>query len=469
MSSIVDLLLGYAFYLFNVTSVVWLSRILTSPKYTKMLLPSVSLSHAALGGCYLLYQGITQLVPRANAAAIGLYGVVSALCLFVFLFLSVTALFHCDVGRATYVSLSFVAITTLSRFFAVGLLTLYETGVRRLFAAVPWDDTVVLNVIGMGGRSLFAITYVVLSLGIVRQIVIRFPRLTRRLDKRESLFLNLPSAACLCIGCIVQSIIATYNQEQGQYELLYSKVPVTQLLIPITILLMLLTMVITLELCKSLLQLQEERQMKAVLSSQMNSMQQHLQSVEQIYSGIRSLRHDISNHVQHMEGLLHQGATQELEQYFGAIDKSIQRFDVAYLTGHPVTDIIIHENFTSSVARGITCDVAFQFPVGLAIDVFDISIILSNCLDNALRAAQTYIRLVGYVRGSMFFLECENNYEGTVIFDAVSGMPISTKLDSGIHGIGLGNVQACAEKYKGAIDIRAEEGIFTIVVMMNGG
>ncbi len=53
-----------------------------------------------------------------------------------------------------------------------------------------------------------------------------------------------------------------------------------------------------------------------------------------------------------------------------------------------------------------------------------------------------------------------------------SGLPISSKVNGKLHGLGLSNVQRCARKYKGDIDIVISDSSgrkkFTLTVMMNG-
>ena len=53
-----------------------------------------------------------------------------------------------------------------------------------------------------------------------------------------------------------------------------------------------------------------------------------------------------------------------------------------------------------------------------------------------------------------------------------SGLPVSSKGNGKLHGIGISNIQRCARKYKGDIDIAISETggrkKFSLTVMMNG-
>ena len=56
--------------------------------------------------------------------------------------------------------------------------------------------------------------------------------------------------------------------------------------------------------------------------------------------------------------------------------------------------------------------------------------------------------------------------------DKETGLPISSKEDGTQHGIGMSNIQRCAKKYRGDIDIVVSDTDgrkkFSLMVMMNG-
>ena len=63
------------------------------------------------------------------------------------------------------------------------------------------------------------------------------------------------------------------------------------------------------------------------------------------------------------------------------------------------------------------------------------------------------INLRSYLKGNLFFREIENDFADQIIFNKTTGLPESSKLDKKLHGIGLSNIQKCAKKYFGDIDI----------------
>lgn len=111
------------------------------------------------------------------------------------------------------------------------------------------------------------------------------------------------------------------------------------------------------------------------------------------------------------------------------------------------------------------------------IDIYDIAVILNNALDNAFEACRGLdghreISLKSYMKGTLYFIEIENDFDGSVTMDRETGLPITSKKDKRVHGIGLSNIQKCARKYMGDLDIeiRSDGGRkrFMLTVMMSG-
>ena len=149
---------------------------------------------------------------------------------------------------------------------------------------------------------------------------------------------------------------------------------------------------------------------------------------------------------------------EELDGYIGSMEKAVSRLDFAYRTGNPITDVIIHQKKQEAEKRHISFEADFTYPDKLRIEVYDIGIVLNNALENAIEgssklAGKKSICLRSYMKGNLFFIEIENDFSGELIINSETGLPISCKEDKQLHGLGMENIQRCAKKYKGDIDI----------------
>lgn len=121
-----------------------------------------------------------------------------------------------------------------------------------------------------------------------------------------------------------------------------------------------------------------------VLNEQMENMKKHIREIEALYGDIRSLKHDMGNHVMILEGLCQKNQQQEAVSYLSALKGEFNDIASEVKSGNPVTDVILSEKRKEAVQKGISFSSDFFYPKGARIDAFDVSIILNNGLDNAL-------------------------------------------------------------------------------------
>ena len=108
-------------------------------------------------------------------------------------------------------------------------------------------------------------------------------------------------------------------------------------------------------------------------------------------------------------------------------------------------------------ARGVTAEVSLLWPRESGVDDFDLCVIFANALDNALRACLAapetgFIQVTGRRQGSFYRLSFENT---------CTPGPLPPM------GIGLRNVKAAAEKYRGAVLAEKEGSRFRLHVLLN--
>ena len=169
---------------------------------------------------------------------------------------------------------------------------------------------------------------------------------------------------------------------------------------------------------------------------------------------------------------------EELNGYIKNMEETVSRLDFGYQSGNPITDIIIHQKKQDAEKVGVKFLVDFSYPKELTIDVYDIGVVLNNALENAIEATtllerEKYVSLHSYVKGNLFFIEVENSFAREIVMNKESGLPESSKANKKFHGMGLINIQRCARKYKGDIDIvigtsKQKQQIFNLTVMLNG-
>lgn len=213
-----------------------------------------------------------------------------------------------------------------------------------------------------------------------------------------------------------------------------------------------------------------EEKENAVLSEQIDDMKRHICEVEKLYGNIRSLKHDMGNHLMTLENLYRRNEQEEARKYAVQLKKQIAEPAWEVRSGNPVTDVILTEKKKEAQEKGIafTCD--FLYPEKTGINAFDVSVILNNALANAIEAAgggdETYIHICSYCKNNAYMIEIENSIEGMLLINEESGLPETTKANRQGHGFGLVNIRNIAQKYKGDIDIEQKKNHVILSIML---
>ncbi|MCM1386761.1 MAG: ATP-binding protein [Bacillus sp. (in: Bacteria)] len=221
---------------------------------------------------------------------------------------------------------------------------------------------------------------------------------------------------------------------------------------------------------------QEERMQNEMLGAQMESIRQHIGQVENLYRDMRAVRHDMANHLFTLEKLYEENEVEEAKAYSGQLQETLTRMTGEIKSANPVTDIILQETKDKAAERGLSFQSEFYYPEESKVNVFDISVILHNALQNALEntggGEKEYIVVRSYRKKNAYIIEIKNSYHETLQWNTKSGLPCTTKEKTDIqgygtsHGYGLSNIRKVAEKYCGGIDITAADGVFCLSVML---
>lgn len=214
---------------------------------------------------------------------------------------------------------------------------------------------------------------------------------------------------------------------------------------------------------------QRKEKEETVLARQMEDMEKHISEVEKLYYDIRSLKHDMKNHVMILENLCRGDA--EAGKYAAQLNEQIDEaaLPIEVKSGNPITDIIIGEKQKEAEGKGIAFQYEFHYPEDTELNAFDVSVILNNAVNNAIEAAieceKPYIKLSSYRKNNTYMIEIRNSVMGKRLLDTDSGLPITTKQGEG-HGFGLANIRKMSQKYQGEIEIEQGGGEFVLNVML---
>lgn len=214
----------------------------------------------------------------------------------------------------------------------------------------------------------------------------------------------------------------------------------------------------------------EEELQRVLLAEQVSELKSHISQVENLYSGIRGMKHDLNNHIQILNDLYESGAYSEAKDYLMDMKKNYSETTLDIKTGNPITDIVIMQKLKEAEMKGVSMTQSFCFPDHGNASAYDISIVLNNVLANAIEAAyvsgEKYVNIKSWMKNDIYFVEVNNSFDEKLVLDEEGGLPETTKSKENGHGFGLLNVKKTVEKYYGGVDIEQVGNMVKLSVMM---
>ena len=209
---------------------------------------------------------------------------------------------------------------------------------------------------------------------------------------------------------------------------------------------------------------------RELLNMQLQHQHDKLYHLEHQYQEISILRHDFRNGIDCMCGMISQG------DYTGALayaeklkERKINSIQPQIHSSSTVINAVINSKFNEANAHNIETSVRMVIQIPEYLE-FDLSILLSNLLDNAIEACQkneiaSQILLTISEEAGYYRIAVRNTIEKSVLKGNRSLK--SGKQDKKRHGWGLKSVEDIVHKHDGLIDFYEKESMFFVDVLLS--
>ena len=208
----------------------------------------------------------------------------------------------------------------------------------------------------------------------------------------------------------------------------------------------------------------ENRTMHDFISSKMRYYEMSHDGIVSLQTTCHDLKHQIA-------AIRSEAGKASFDHHLNELEDAINEYSTVIECGNKTVDIVLTE-------KNILClstKVKFSYMIDGSLFDFlterEIYSLFGNALDNALESASKVsdpanrmISLKSNARSGLVVLQVENTYEGERS-TGENGLYHTTKTGSG-HGFGLRSIQHIAEKHRGSMSVRAENGIFKLSVVM---
>lgn len=205
-----------------------------------------------------------------------------------------------------------------------------------------------------------------------------------------------------------------------------------------------------------------------IYRQQVYAYQNQLGVIQESQNRIRSLKHDMKNHILSLQTLLKRDDREEIEKYLNSMQDFMANPSEFVTTGNDAIDSLLNYKIQSARERLDAVETKINIPEKLMLQSFDLNVILGNLLDNAIDAAiqteEKKLRMTMKLEKGMLFLNLCNSCQG--IAEGKKSSLETTKADRENHGIGLNSVRRIVEKYHGDMELFCEGGSMEVDIIM---
>ena len=213
-------------------------------------------------------------------------------------------------------------------------------------------------------------------------------------------------------------------------------------------------------------QIEKERD---IMEIQLQRQQDEMQHLQQQYEEISILRHDFRNGIDCLCGMIEQGDCSGALAYAKRFkERKVNTILSQVQCSSTMLNAVVNAKFNDAQSKGI--DTSLRLVVQIPHDLeFDLSIMLSNLLDNAIEACEknpsnAQILLTISEEAGYYRLVVRNTIVASVL---KKNQELKTeKANKKLHGWGLRSVTDLVSKRNGLIDFYEKEGMFYVDILL---
>ncbi|MFT5872300.1 MAG: two-component system sensor histidine kinase AgrC [Clostridium sp.] len=208
-----------------------------------------------------------------------------------------------------------------------------------------------------------------------------------------------------------------------------------------------------------------------IVDTQIEIQKQNYKTLNESIKNYYAFKHDIRHHLLAIKSMMDAENYVEASEYLDKFNENEISQNIGTLCKNFTVDSILKYYMGIATTYNIDFKVRVNIPQDINIDNLDLSIVIGNCVENAIEAcnkiidkSQKYIYIKAEIKGFNLVIKINNTFNGQVVkVDKI----IKTSKEMQEHGIGLSNVRKIAEKYNGFFDVKYTEYKFEVNIVMN--
>ncbi len=210
-------------------------------------------------------------------------------------------------------------------------------------------------------------------------------------------------------------------------------------------------------------------QTRAVLDLQVKQAVREIAALRKSQEKTSIYRHDMRHHMQYLFSCIENGQFRKAQGYIKEICSEIETNKVTAFCENEAVNLIFSTFAKQAERGGISMEVRAKIPRNIPVSETALCVLLSNALENALRACGEEMEkgnpgrievLIDEKKGTLF-LQIANSCGDDVSFD--NGIPVT---DRPGHGVGVKSICTIVQQYDGVYTFSVENGQFILRILI---
>lgn len=205
-----------------------------------------------------------------------------------------------------------------------------------------------------------------------------------------------------------------------------------------------------------------------ILVIQSSSLKAQSEAIQESEEKTNICRDDLLRHLTMINRFVEDNNLGKIEEYISDVEKNIEENPPSEYCENKAINYILGPYINRAKYEGIAVDCRIELPESSKIPEIDLCIILSNAIDNAIKASldipdvsRRRIEIRCKSKSAKLLIEVTNNYVGDIEFEDY--IPVSEEEN---RVFGAKSIRALVEKHNGLFSFTAEEGVFKLRIII---
>lgn len=285
--------------------------------------------------------------------------------------------------------------------------------------------------------------------------------LCKKVVRKEYSVAYIFSSAVICIAICIMFFLSPMLLSKDLFNVSHLYIPLIFLVMALSLILYMMTYK-NISILDANITMKMERE-KIILE------QDYYQSIHAALNDMSLIRHDFKHHIGAIQLMADNDDCEKIKKYIENLNISVTNVNKESITcPSALISAIINSKRKPFIEEGGKLNFASSFEK-IYIDEYYIVSILSNILDNAIRAAkdsvEKEINLSIMQLQSNLIIECTNTYSEKI--KTIDGKITTTKrIQKDLHGYGLSSIKKNTSQLNGSVSIEYTDSIFTIMLKL---